>query len=188
MGERRRRHARPGAPLSEAATVHLQAASLTVNAVVVRASRRWEEGTFFNKPLAGAVRTILEAAFEAKGAAAPLSVDEIRDALTQGSYDFGNGDLEAQKQGIRISLGKNSVTFVKLPNSDKFGLVDWYGLRRRTRPRLAESLASDAATDDQSADDQSASTDADGVGVEEEAAGSPAAPQSMRIRRIGTEP
>jgi hypothetical protein len=137
-------------------------------------TRRWQEGTFFNKPLAGAVRTILEAAYEAAGAASPASVDEIHEALTQGSYDFGTNDIEAQKHGVRTSIGKNSVTFVKLPNSDKFGLVDWYGARARrvVRPRL---------NSDQSAE---ASADVEDSGVEEAAAEQPAA---ETVRRRQTE-
>lgn len=28
---------------------------------------------------------------------------------------------------MRISLGKNSAAFVRLPNTDLFGLIEWYG-------------------------------------------------------------
>lgn len=66
-----------------------------------------------------------------------MSVDEIHDALTQGSFAFETSGVENQKNSIRISLGKNSAAFVRLPNSDMFGLCDWYGVRTRQRPRKA---------------------------------------------------
>lgn len=92
-------------------------------------SKRWQAGEFFNKPLAGVVRTILLARAEAAGGPSPASVDEIYDALTQGTFNFETSGADAQKNGVRISLGKNSTTFVKLPNTDLFGLVEWYGKR-----------------------------------------------------------
>jgi hypothetical protein len=93
-------------------------------------AKKWNPGEFFNKPFAGAVKMILTDRWEAAGKnPAPASVDEIHEALSQGSFAFETAGLEAQKNSIRISLGKNSVTFVKLPNTDLFGLVEWYGKR-----------------------------------------------------------
>ncbi|HEX5280575.1 MAG TPA: hypothetical protein VFW28_10905 [Micropepsaceae bacterium] len=97
-----------------------------------KAEKQWRPGVFFQKPLATAVRLILLARYEAAGNEAnPASVDHLHDALTQGSFDFDTSGTEQQKNSIRISLGKNSVSFVKLPNSDLFGLVEWYGAKNR---------------------------------------------------------
>lgn len=77
---------------------------------------------FFGKPLATAVRTYLEM----RGRAVPFQ--EIMDALTRGGFDFGN-DKFAEKN-LRISLSKNTTTFVQIKGSDSFGLVDWYDLKK----------------------------------------------------------
>jgi hypothetical protein len=114
-----------------------------------RASKGYGPGTFFNKPFAGAVKTILTDRFEASGKKpTPASVDEIFEALTQGSFSFETSGADSQKNSIRISLGKNSVTFVKLPNSDLFGLVEWYGgraPRRRVRLQVTDATSADDA-------------------------------------------
>jgi hypothetical protein len=112
-------------------------ATMTANATVTHAARTrtWEAGEFFNKPLATVARTILQARYEAVGKPAPATVDEIHEAMLQGTYDFEGSSAEQQKQSIRISLGKNSPVFVKLPNTDKFGLVEWYGGRSTRRAR-----------------------------------------------------
>jgi hypothetical protein len=130
---------------------------------VKAAIKAWMAGDFFGKPLATAVKTVLQTRYEAAGKPSPASVDEIRDALLQGTYDFGTTNAEQQRQSIRISLGKNSVTFVKLPNTDLFGLPEWYGQRPRRRVRI-------------NGDQQASTADGeDADGGEEEAAASPAA-------------
>lgn len=86
----------------------------------------------------------------------PATVDEIHEALTQGTFKFETSTADGQKNSIRISLGKNSTNFVKLPNSDLFGLVEWYGGRPgATRRRTDSSAASggEGAGDDAPADD-----------------------------------
>jgi len=128
-------------------------------------------GTFFNKPFASAVKSILTDRYEAAGKkAAPASVDDIFEALSQGSFGFETNGAENQKNSIRISLGKNSVTFVKLPNSDLFGLVEWYGRpapRRRARQMLDDIIggeeADDAAGDTDPDADESAPAVDDGA-------------------------
>jgi hypothetical protein len=129
--------------------------------------QQWAPGEFYGKPLAAAARTILQARFKAAGNPMPAAVDEIHVELVQGNYDFGTSNADQQKQGIRISLGKNSPVFVKLPNTDLFGLVEWYGKRQRVvRPRNGSGdLAAPASPDE---------------GESEEAAGeSPAATEAM---------
>ena len=130
-------------------------------------SKRWQPGAFLGKPFSTAVRMVLERRFEAAGSQpSPAHVDEIHAALTEGTYDFGSAGAENQKQSIRISLGKNSVTFVRLPNTDLFGLLEWYpGLRKTSRRKTG--------------DDTAASTDADGGGSEEAPASPGAATDVM---------
>jgi hypothetical protein len=114
------------------------------------APRGWAAGEFLGMPFATAAKTVLQARFEAGGKPSPAAVDDIREALLQGTYNFGTTNIEAQKQSIRISLGKNSGVFVKLPNTDLFGLLEWYpGLRKPMKNRIrtfSERLAeADAA-------------------------------------------
>lgn len=81
---------------------------------------------FFSKPLAGAVREYLAM----RGHAA--TVGEILDGLRQGGFDFGR-DKFAEKN-LRISLGKNSQTFVQVKGSDSFGLLEFYpNLKRESK-------------------------------------------------------
>ncbi len=64
------------------------------------------------------------------GHAAPVS--EILDALKRGGYDFGK-EKYADKN-LRISLGKNSQTFVQVKGSDSFGLLEFYpDLKRESK-------------------------------------------------------
>lgn len=102
------------------------------------APKKYGPGEFFNKAFASAVKTIMADRYEANGKnPAPASVDAIHDHLLQGSFNFETTGADSQKNSIRISLGKNSVTFVKLPGSDLFGLVEWYGGKRSKPGRRA---------------------------------------------------
>jgi hypothetical protein len=141
----------------------LPGASPTASSPVKSALKTWDAGDFFGKPLATAAKAVLQARYEAIGKPAPASVEEIREALLQGTYSFGTTNAEQQRQSIRISLGKNSTTFVKLPNTDLFGLPEWYGQRPRARLRLRNG-SNEVPTSD--------STETE---VEEEAAEPPAA-------------
>jgi hypothetical protein len=127
-----------------------------------RAGKYWKPGDFYGETFSGAVRRVLEARREVAGVPAPASVDEIHEALLAGSFDFGTNGVDAQKTGIRISLGKNSAAFVKLPNSDVFGLRDWYGSVPRKNPRKlspgpSPESASQAGEGEEAADDAAAS-------------------------------
>lgn len=119
------------------------------------ATLKWAPGTFYNKPFAGAVKQILLARAAANGRnPSPASIDEIHEALTQGSFAFETSGAENQKNSIRISLGKNSAQFSRLPNSDLFGLPEWYGKKSgATRRRASAASGGEAADDDASADD-----------------------------------
>jgi hypothetical protein len=101
-----------------------------------RTPKRWQPGALLGKQFATAVRMVLLARFEAANEPSPASVDDIHEALSQGTYDFGTSGADAQKQSIRISLGKNTAAFVRLPNTDLFGLVEWYpGLKKAGKAR-----------------------------------------------------
>jgi hypothetical protein len=124
--------------------------------------RRWQPGDFFNKPFQAAVRSVLldRYAHEGLNQPSPASVDEIHESLTQGSFNFGSSNVETQKNSIRISLGKNTATFVRLPNSDLFGLCEWYG-KKLGRPRKTNGSTSAAPETDgeEAAAEQPAATE-----------------------------
>jgi hypothetical protein len=78
---------------------------------------------FYGKPLASAVRSILE-----KRAAAGLwaaELDEIFDAMKLGGFRFDAKNDVTARRSLAISLAKNSVTFHRLPNGT-IGLTEWY--------------------------------------------------------------
>jgi hypothetical protein len=108
-------------------------------------AKRWQPGDFFNKPFQAAARTILLDRYaQAGNQPSPATVDEIHEALSQGSFNFGTSGAEAQQHSLRTSLGKNSATFVRLPNSDMFGLCEWYG-KKLGRPRKTTNGSASAA-------------------------------------------
>lgn len=124
----------------------------TVEGVVKPKGRQFSPGQFYNKPFAGAVKLIMIGAYEANGnQPAPVSVDDIHESLLQGSFSFGTSGADSQKTSIRISLGKNSTTFVKLPGSDLFGLAEWYG-KKPKRTRLQMLTGQTNADEDDAAD------------------------------------
>jgi hypothetical protein len=123
--------------------------TFTLEGGVKPKGRQFSPGQFFNKPFAGAVKLILQGRYEANGNnPSPASVDEIHEALTQGSFAFETMGADAQKNSIKISLGKNSSTFVKLPNTELFGLTEWYGGRRGKPGRKSTAASAVNAADD----------------------------------------
>jgi hypothetical protein len=91
---------------------------------------------FYSKAFATAVREVLQMRNE------PLSVSDIVDILKQGGFDFGKTkDLE---RAVSISLGKNTAAFLQLPNSDTFGLVEWYPDAKRSvenkKPKMKKTV------------------------------------------------
>jgi hypothetical protein len=69
----------------------------------------------------------------------PASVREIYEALSLGGYQFGTDKKESAIRGLRISLGKSTKAFHKLPNGS-FGLMEWYPEIKPSRRRLSEDL------------------------------------------------
>jgi hypothetical protein len=78
---------------------------------------------FYGQTLAGATRQYLEMR-KASGQGS-ASVSDIFYALKKGGYKFDASTDEYAKNGVRMALRKNSVTFHRLPNGD-YGLLDWY--------------------------------------------------------------
>ncbi|HEX5444803.1 MAG TPA: hypothetical protein VFW87_13275 [Pirellulales bacterium] len=85
---------------------------------------------YVGKALATAVRLVLEARKSAKRG--PATLDELYEALVAGGYEFDSKNPEVAKHGLSTSVGKNSVTFYRLP-SGKIGLAEWYGKEGRSR-------------------------------------------------------
>jgi hypothetical protein len=78
---------------------------------------------FYGKRLATVVRSILERRASANLGAA--SLDDIFDTMQRGGFAFASSSDANSKRALAISLVKNTVTFIRLPNGD-FGLVEWY--------------------------------------------------------------
>lgn len=76
---------------------------------------------FYGKPLATAVQQYLELRHEAVGA------EEILFGLWEGGFDvlFLGSNAEERLSSLTLSLGKNTKTFLRLPNN-AFGLLLWY--------------------------------------------------------------
>jgi hypothetical protein len=100
---------------------------------------------FYGKPLASAVRTILEMRRQKNRGAA--LVNEIHDALVAGGYQFNTKSDDVSKNSLRNSLAKNTVTFHKLPNG-RFGLLAWYPKAQKSAGTAAEEaeVIEEAAT------------------------------------------
>jgi hypothetical protein len=108
---------------------------------------------FYGKPLATAVREVLQKRKAANlGAAA---VAEIYDSLKQGGFHFQAKTEEYAKRGLYQSLTKNSATFHKLPNG-KYGLLEWYSSVREQRPRNGAVADVDDEIEDEAAEFQAA--------------------------------
>lgn len=79
--------------------------------------------TFYGQPLNTSIRRILEMRKTANRG--PASVPEIYDALDKGGFQFGSNKRDSNIRGLRITLGKSTRDFHKLPNGS-YGLVEWY--------------------------------------------------------------
>jgi len=82
---------------------------------------------FYGQTLAGAARQYLEMR-KASGLGA-ATVNEIYSALKAGGYNFETENEANAKNGVRISLRKNSAIFHRLPNDGGYGLANWYGIK-----------------------------------------------------------
>ena len=82
---------------------------------------------YFNKPLNTCLKSVLvKRKTSGRG---PATVEEIYDAMIRGNYQKFPSNKEEALTGLRISLGKSSHTFVRLPNGS-YGLGEWYDIKR----------------------------------------------------------
>jgi hypothetical protein len=79
---------------------------------------------FYGQTISGAAKAYLEIRKSAGQGAA--SVNEIYAALKKGGFPFEAKDDENAKNGLRVSLRKNSSIFHRLPGSGDYGLLTWY--------------------------------------------------------------
>jgi hypothetical protein len=80
--------------------------------------------SYFTKPLATAVRDVLERRKAAGLGATPLNV--IFELMKLGGFKFdAKSDMTASRS-LAIALSKNP-TFIRLPGGDSVGLAEWYG-------------------------------------------------------------
>lgn len=91
---------------------------------------------FYGKPLATAVREILERRKMANLGA--CSTREIYDVLKGGGYAFEAKDENNAIRILAISLAKNTLLFHKLPHGH-FGLASWYPGVKDSKKKLSES-------------------------------------------------
>ena len=98
-----------------------------------------KRNSFFGQPLSTSVREYLEMRWKAK--LGPATLDDIFAALKTGGFDLDQVSTKSetdQKRGLAITMGKNSVTFIRLPNDD-WGLLDWYPNYKDKRKKKAEN-------------------------------------------------
>ncbi|MGD0769824.1 MAG: hypothetical protein ABSB42_16695 [Tepidisphaeraceae bacterium] len=99
-------------------------AELTVQDSSTKISRGDE---FFNKPLNTCLKSVLTR-LKAIGRT-PATAEQIYDLLLLGGYDKFPPKKDDAMNGLRISLGKSTHTFVKLPNG-AYGLCEWYDMKK----------------------------------------------------------
>lgn len=94
---------------------------------------------FYGAPLATAVRTILERRKRANLGAA--TVPEIYKVMKDGGFHFEAKNEANAQRSLHIAMAKNTTTFHRLPNSNKYGLREWY-------PAIRDRVKAPAANDD----------------------------------------
>lgn len=116
--------------------------------------------TFYGQPLNTSIRRILQMRKAAGGG--PASVRDIYDALAKGGYQFGGSNDANNIRGLRISLGKSTRHFHKLPNGS-FGLAEWYPAvrSRKTKSDGDDEMSADADDGDAADEAREGEDDAD---------------------------
>ena len=94
-------------------------------------THRWKTGDFVGKKMATATQLVLKARERGN----VIKFPELHAALTAGTFEFEMSGKEKQIQALRNSLGKNSTTFKRFPDTDEIGLSEWYGKRERPTRR-----------------------------------------------------
>lgn len=106
--------------------VNAEAASVSLGAL--------RSDLFYGNTIAEAAKIYLEMRKASGFGSAP--VNDIYNALKAGGYKFDTANEENAKNGLRISLRKNSSIFHQLPAGD-YGLCVWYGIdggKEKTQP------------------------------------------------------
>jgi len=93
------------------------------SSVAQPSSQQLNGDEYFNKPLATVVRMILETRRDL--GQGPAEAEEIFIAMQKGGFEFDGRSDDKALHGLKISLSKNTTTFIKLPNG-KFSLAEWY--------------------------------------------------------------
>jgi hypothetical protein len=78
---------------------------------------------FYGQTISASAKTYLE--MRKAGGLGAATVNDIFAALKKGGYKFEAKDEENAKNGLRVSLRKNSGVFHRLPNGE-YGLLAWY--------------------------------------------------------------
>ncbi len=79
---------------------------------------------FYGQTLSGAAKMYLE--MRKSAGLGSASVNDIYAALKKGGFPFETKNDDYAKNGLRISLRKNSGVFHRLPRSGDYGLLAWY--------------------------------------------------------------
>ena len=88
---------------------------------------------FFGRPLATAVREILEQrALRNLGA---ISLGELYDVMKAGGHDFENSNPKIARRNLSIALSKNP-SFMRVTANNHIGLAEWYpnAKKRKQKP------------------------------------------------------
>ena len=123
-----------------------------------------KRNTFFGRPLTTVVREYLEMRW--KAGLGPASLTDIYEALKEGGFDLDELSKKSegeQRRIVAVSLGKNSLTFVRLPTDD-WGLKDWY-------PKLKNKKAENGNSGKGNGDADAAEPTAEAAGMATEAVG-----------------
>lgn len=96
---------------------------------------------FYGQTIYGAARQFLE--MRKAGGLGAASVNDIYAALRKGGFKFEAKDDENAKNGLRVSLRKQSTIFHRLPNGD-YGLLAWYPKAKPPRDEDDSADAGDA--------------------------------------------
>ena len=109
-----------------------------------RQAIRIRSDEFFRVGFATAVRQYLE---KRKAAGLGAATDrEIHLGIVSGGYDFGTPSPDLALKNLRISLAKNTATFVRVPGGS-WGLHEWYKPVSKNTGKATEQPAADPVAD-----------------------------------------
>ncbi len=116
--------------------------------------------TFYGQPLNTSIRTVLE--MRKVAGLGPATVREIYETLLKGGFEFPRAKSEkSAMDSLRISLGKSSHTFHKLPNGS-YGLLAWYPATKTSKGKAKTPVRDDELEDADAHDRKEGSHDEEG--------------------------